>query len=59
MTRASRSIRQILRAERDDALWSAVKSLPSECQRVLRVMLDEPAPTYAQAAARLGIPVGL
>ena len=48
----------MLRAERNADLWRAFDRLPWPCQRLLRVLLAEPAPTYAEAAAALSIPVG-
>lgn len=48
----------LLRAERDIQLWRAFDTLPGRCQQLLRVLLAEPAPTYAEAGEALGIPVG-
>lgn len=48
----------VLKAERDVQLWRAFGTLPGRCQQLLRVLLAEPAPTYAEAGEALGIPVG-
>ncbi len=48
----------VLLWERDAALWQACESLPSRCSRLLRLLFADPAPSYAEIAATLGIPVG-
>jgi len=48
----------MLRAERDVQLWQAFGTLPHSCQRLLRVLLAEPSPSYAEASEALGMPVG-
>jgi RNA polymerase sigma factor (sigma-70 family) len=48
----------LLRAERDIQLWRAFGTLPGSCQRLLRVLLADPAPSYAEASEALGMPVG-
>jgi RNA polymerase sigma factor (sigma-70 family) len=47
-----------LRDERDAELWSTVGRLKPNCQRLLRVLVADPAPSYAEAAAALDMPVG-
>jgi RNA polymerase sigma factor (sigma-70 family) len=48
----------VLREERDVELWQAFGMLPHSCQQLLRVLLAEPSPSYAEASAALGMPVG-
>jgi RNA polymerase sigma factor (sigma-70 family) len=48
----------LLRDERDAALWRALGGLRPNCQRLLRVMMADPPPSYAEIAAALDIPVG-
>jgi RNA polymerase sigma factor (sigma-70 family) len=43
------------RAER---LWQALADLPPRCAQLLRVLMASPAPSYAEVAAALGMPVG-
>jgi RNA polymerase sigma factor (sigma-70 family) len=49
---------EVLRGERDAELWAALRTLPPDCQRLLRVLVAEPGTSYAEAAAELGIAVG-
>jgi RNA polymerase sigma factor (sigma-70 family) len=48
----------LLRDERDAALWRAFGHLRPSCRRLLRVLIADPAPSYAEIAAALDIPVG-
>jgi RNA polymerase sigma factor (sigma-70 family) len=48
----------LLRRERDAALWRAFKGLGPRCQSLLRMLMAEPAPSYAEVSAALGMPVG-
>lgn len=48
----------LLREERDAALWQAFRSLAPRCQELLRVLMSEPPPTYADVSAALDMPVG-
>jgi RNA polymerase sigma factor (sigma-70 family) len=48
----------LLREERDVALWQAFGRLSPRCQALLRVLIADPAPSYAEVAAALDIPVG-
>jgi RNA polymerase sigma factor (sigma-70 family) len=50
--------RGLLDAERRDALRAAFLSLPSRCQQVLRLLMNDPAPSYVEVAAALDMPVG-
>jgi RNA polymerase sigma factor (sigma-70 family) len=44
--------------ERDAALWQVFDQLPDRCRRLLRVLLADPPPAYADVAAALEMPVG-
>lgn len=48
----------LLRAERDAALWRAFRCLAPHCQRLLRILMTDPPPSYADVAAALDIPIG-
>jgi len=48
----------LLRDERDAALWRAMAALKPACQRLLRVMIADPPPSYAEISAALDIPMG-
>jgi RNA polymerase sigma factor (sigma-70 family) len=48
----------LLREERDIALWRAFHTLHPRCQRLLRVLMTDPAPSYADVSAALAIPIG-
>lgn len=48
----------VLRAEQDAELWGAFRSLPTLCRSLLRVLMADPAPSYAEVSAALDMPVG-
>jgi RNA polymerase sigma factor (sigma-70 family) len=48
----------LLREERDAALWRAFGRLTPACQALLRVLIAEPRPSYAEVSEALGVPVG-
>jgi RNA polymerase sigma factor (sigma-70 family) len=48
----------LLRAERTSTVRRAFGQLSVSCQQLLRVLMVEPAPTYAEVSAALGMPVG-
>lgn len=48
----------VLDEERDAALWRAFDALPPPCKGLLRVLIAEPTPSYAEVSAALGMPVG-
>ncbi len=48
----------LLRNERDTALWRAFAALPPRCRALLRVLMADPPPTYAEVSAALDLPVG-
>jgi RNA polymerase sigma factor (sigma-70 family) len=47
-----------LAAEQLDIVWRAFTALPSSCQRLLRVLMADPPPSYQEAAAALDMPIG-
>ena len=49
---------RLLDGERDLALWRAFESLPPRCKTLLRVLAMDPAPSYVEVSAVLGMPVG-
>ena len=49
---------QLLERERDAALWRAFATLSSRCQTLLRMLAADPAPSYDDVSAALGMPVG-
>jgi len=50
--------RRLVAAEQRTALTSSLQQLPRHQQRLLVAMLAEPAPSYAQIAASLKVPIG-
>jgi RNA polymerase sigma factor (sigma-70 family) len=48
----------LLDDERDAALWRAFEALPVQCRLLLRTLIAEPAPSYAEISELLEIPVG-
>lgn len=48
----------VLTAERDVVVWDAFRALGDRCQRLLRVLMADPAPSYDEVSAALDIPVG-
>jgi len=48
----------VLHSEREAALRRALESLPERCYRLLRVLLADPQPSYAEVSAALGMPLG-
>ena len=49
---------RLLDDERDVVLWRAFASLPDGCKALLRLLIGDPAPSYAEVASILDIPVG-
>jgi RNA polymerase sigma factor (sigma-70 family) len=47
-----------LAAEQRSIVWRAFAALPPSCQRLLRVLMADPPPSYQEAAAALDMPVG-
>jgi RNA polymerase sigma factor (sigma-70 family) len=48
----------MLREERDATLWRAFGRLTARCQGLLRVLMADPPPSYAEVSAALALPVG-
>lgn len=48
----------LLRSERDTALFVALGRLPERCQRLLRVLLADPEPSYEEVGRALDMPIG-
>lgn len=48
----------LLLAERDALLWQALGDLGERCRELLRVLMADPAPSYDEVSAALGMPVG-
>lgn len=48
----------VVEAERDATLWQAFETLPPACKALLRTLLADPAPSYAEVSAALGMPIG-
>ena len=48
----------LLRDERDAMLWRAFRGMRPQCQGLLRVLIAEPSPSYAEVSAALDIPIG-
>lgn len=49
---------RLVESERKGALWKAFQSLPGSCQALLRVLMAEPPPSYAEVSQALDMPVG-
>jgi RNA polymerase sigma factor (sigma-70 family) len=49
---------ELLRAERDEALWRALQQLSPKCRSLLRVLVADDRPSYEDVAAALCMPVG-
>jgi RNA polymerase sigma factor (sigma-70 family) len=50
--------RQLLRDERDRALWHAFACLSDRCKELLRLLIADPEPSYREISAALDMPVG-
>jgi RNA polymerase sigma factor (sigma-70 family) len=48
----------LLADERDATLWVAFQRLPDRCQRLLRVLMASPPPSYDDVSAALDMPIG-
>jgi RNA polymerase sigma factor (sigma-70 family) len=49
---------RLLADERDRALWQAFAGMPDRCQRLLRILMADPPPSYQDVAETLSMPVG-
>ena len=50
--------RELMAAARSEAIAHALRGLPDRHQAIMHALTTEPAPSYAEVAARLGIPIG-
>jgi RNA polymerase sigma factor (sigma-70 family) len=48
----------LLAGERDSAVWAAFARLSERCQRLLRVLVADPPPSYEDVGLALDMPVG-
>jgi len=48
----------LLAAEEVRELWAAFARVPERCQRLLRILMADPPPSYSEAAEALEMPVG-
>jgi RNA polymerase sigma factor (sigma-70 family) len=48
----------LLTSERNRMLWRAFGAIPERCQRLLRVLMADPPPSYQDVAQALEMPVG-
>lgn len=48
----------LIAEERDAQLWQCFGALPPRCQQLLRVLLADPPPSYAEVSAALDMPIG-
>ncbi|MCI0688721.1 MAG: sigma-70 family RNA polymerase sigma factor [Sporichthyaceae bacterium] len=48
----------LIRDERDAALWRAFTDLPPRCQCLLRALMADPPPSYAEVSAALDMRIG-
>jgi RNA polymerase sigma factor (sigma-70 family) len=44
--------------ERQMAVWAALATLSAACQRLLRLMMTDPPPSYEEVSAALNMPIG-
>ena len=49
---------RLLTEERDVALWAALAQLSPKCQRLLRMLMADPEPSYLEVGAALGMAIG-
>ncbi len=49
---------RLIESERDAALWQAFETLPAPCKVLLRTLMADPAPSYVEVSAALGMPIG-
>lgn len=48
----------LISTERERALWQAIAMIGERCQRLLRVMMSDPVPSYQEVSAALDLPIG-
>jgi RNA polymerase sigma factor (sigma-70 family) len=56
--RADQAEQELLAAERHAALREAFGDLPAFCQQLITLLIADPAVSYAEISAGLGIPIG-
>lgn len=49
---------RLIASERQLAVWDALASLPPHCQRLLRLFMADPPPSYEEVTAALDMPQG-
>jgi len=49
---------RVLASERDRDLLSALDRLPANCQRLLRLLMEDPEPSYQDVSRALDMPIG-
>lgn len=49
---------RLVTQDRDAVLWKALRLLPAKCQRLLRVLMADPEPTYSEVSGALGMAIG-
>lgn len=49
---------RLLREERDEEVRAALAHLPERCRAILHLLMLDPAPSYEEISAKLGIPIG-
>lgn len=49
---------RLLASERQRMVWDALAELPGHCQRLLRLMMTDPLPSYDEICAALDMPLG-
>lgn len=49
---------ELLRGERDSALWRAFSRISQRCQQLLRVLTADPPPSYEDVSLSFDMPVG-
>jgi len=48
----------LLERERDVALWAALDEIPARDRALLRLLMADPAPSYAEIGAAMGMAIG-
>jgi RNA polymerase sigma factor (sigma-70 family) len=49
---------RLVARDRDAELWSAFATLSARCQALLRLLASDPAPSYEDVGAAIGMPIG-
>jgi len=55
---SSALVEDLANRERDARLWSAFEELPSRCKALLRALLADPPPSYAELSEVFEMPIG-